>query len=150
MANYYTHFSCLLDVGSPEKAQLALDIYTRMAAEDGDSNDPNALWGGSLAFEVQIQDGPDSSVLWISDEDGGDVDSVIAFVLRCAEELDLSGLWGFDWANTCSRPRIDAFGGGAQVIDLTARKSIGSISTQRWLSAALNGEDIDAVEALAQ
>lgn len=150
MANYYTHFSCLLDVGSSEKALQALDIYTRMAAEDEDSNDPNALWGGSLAFEVQIQDGPDSSVLWISDEDGGDVDSVITFVLRCAEELDLSGLWGFTYAETCSSPRVDAFGGGAHVVDLSARQSIGWIGVSDWLSAALNGEDIDAVEALAQ
>jgi hypothetical protein len=150
MANYYTHFSCLLDVRSPEKAQQALDIYTRMAAEDEDSDDCDALWGGSLGFEVQVQDGSDSSVLWISEEDGGDVDGVITFVLRCAEELDLSGLWGFTYADTCSSPRVDAFGGGAHVIDLSARKSIGWVATREWLSAVLNGEDIDAAEALAQ
>ncbi|NPD15072.1 hypothetical protein HOY34_07625 [Xinfangfangia sp. D13-10-4-6] len=150
MANYYTHFSCLLDVGSSEKAQQAFAIYTRMAAECEESNDPNDLWGGSLAFEIQIQDGPDSTVLWISDEDGGDVDSVITFVLRCAEELDLSGLWGFTYADTCSSPRVDAFGGGAHVVDLSRRKSIGWVATREWLAAVLNGEDIDAVEALAQ
>ena len=72
----------------------------------------------------------------------------IRFVLRLAEELDLTGLWGFDYANTCSRPRLEAFGGGAHVIDLGARKSIGWISTHEWLTAALSGEDIDAVEAL--
>lgn len=27
MANYFTHFSCLLDVGSPENAARALDLY---------------------------------------------------------------------------------------------------------------------------
>jgi hypothetical protein len=69
-------------------------------------------------------------------------------VLRLAEALDLTGLWGFDYANTCSRPRQEAFGGGAHVIDLGARKSIGWVSTHEWLTAALNGEDIDAVEAL--
>ena len=41
-----------------------------------------------------------------------------------------------------------ANGGGAHVIDLRARKSIGWISTHEWLTAALNGEDIDAMEAL--
>jgi hypothetical protein len=45
---------------------------------------------------------------------------------------------------TCSRPRLDAFGGGAHVIDLGARKSIGWTSSQEWLVAALNGEDVDA------
>lgn len=76
------------------------------------------------------------------------VEGVIRFVLRIAEDLDLTGLWGFDYANTCSRPRLEAFGGGAHVIDLGARKSLGWISTHEWLTAALNGEDIDAVEAL--
>ena len=87
-------------------------------------------------------------MLWFHDDGQGDVESVIRFVLLLAEDLDLNGLWGFDYAHTCSRPRLEAFGGGAHVIDLGARKSIGWISTHEWLTAALNGEDIDAVEAL--
>ena len=74
----------------------------------------------------------------------GDVEAVIRFVLRLADDLDLTGLWGFQYALTCSRPRLDAFGGGAHAIDLGARKSIGWSSTQEWLVAALNGEDVDA------
>ena len=74
----------------------------------------------------------------------GDIEGVIRFVLFLAEEIELNGLWGFEVAYTCSRPRLDAFGGGAHVIDLGARKSIGWTSTQEWLSAALNGEDVDA------
>lgn len=149
MADYYTHFSCLLDLGTAEKAAKALEIYRRMDSGEDDGDDTLAgLYGGCFGFELQLQEGSDGSVLWISDEDGGDVESVIRFVLRCAEELDLTGLWGFDFAHTCSRPRLDAFGGGAHVIDLGARKSIGWISTQEWLTAALSGEDIDAVEAL--
>ena len=72
------------------------------------------------------------------------VAAVPAFILRLAEELDLSGLWGFEHSNTCSRPRLDAFGGGAHVIDLGARKVIGWVNTQTWMAAALNGEDPDA------
>jgi len=69
---------------------------------------------------------------------------VIAFVLLCAEEFDLKGLWGFEYANTCSKPRLDAFGGGAHVIDLGARKSVGWTSTNEWLAVALDGGDPDA------
>lgn len=69
---------------------------------------------------------------------------MICFVLRLAEAFDLKGLWGFTYALTCSRPRIDAFGGGAHVIDLGARKSIGWTSTQEWLAAVLRGEAPDA------
>ena len=77
-------------------------------------------------------------------DDHGDVEAVIRFVLRLAEEIDLTGLRGLEYALTCSRPRLDAFGGGAHVIDLGARKSIGWTSTQEWLAAALNGEDVNA------
>ena len=144
MADYFTHFSCVLDVGTSEKAVAALDLFLRLREEDEASDDPEVS-----GFALSLQDGPGSSILWFYDDDGqGHVEGVIRFVLRLAEDLDLTGLWGFDDAHTCSRPRLEAFGGGAHVIDLGARKSIGWISTHEWLTAALNGEDIDAMEAL--
>lgn len=114
MADYFTHFSCLIDVGSPEKAARALELFHDLRAADQHADEQ------------------------------GDVEAVIRFVLRLAEDLDLTGLWGFQYALTCSRPRLDAFGGGAHIIDLGARKSIGWTSTQEWLAAALNGVDFDA------
>ena len=146
MADYFTHFSCVLDVGTPDKARAALDLLQRLHLDEEDADDPEFS-----GFSLALQDGPGTSVLWLSDDDGqGDIEGVIRFVLRLAEEIDLTGFWGFEVAYTCSRPRLDAFGGGAHVIDLGARKSIGWISTHEWLTAALNGEDIDAVEAQVQ
>jgi hypothetical protein len=145
VADYFTHFSCVLDAGTPEKAVQALELHTRLCAEEDAPGDPT--YSG---FALALQDGPGTSVLWFHDDGQGDVEAVIAFVLRLAPEIDLTGLWGFDYAHTCSRPRLEAFGGGAHVIDLGARRSIGWISTHEWLTAALNGEDIEAMEALAQ
>ncbi|MCU0732585.1 MAG: hypothetical protein MUE84_13510 [Hyphomonas sp.] len=145
MADYFTHFSCVLDAGTPEKAVQALDLHTRFCEEDEASGDSEFS-----GFALALQDGPGTSVLWFHDDGQGDVEAVIAFVLRLAPEIDLTGLWGFDYAQTCSRPRLEAFGGGAHVIDLGARKSIGWISTHEWLTAAMNGEDTNAVEALVQ
>lgn len=145
MADYFTHFPCVLDAGTPQKAVQALDLHARLCADDEASDDPN--YSG---FALALQDGPDTSVLWFHDDGQGDVEGLIAFVLRLAAEINLIGLWGFDYAHTCSRPRLEAFGGGAHVIDFDARKSIGWISTDEWLTAALNGEDIEAVEALVQ
>jgi hypothetical protein len=31
MANYFTHFSCLLDVGTPDNAARALDLYNQLS-----------------------------------------------------------------------------------------------------------------------
>ena len=146
MADYFTHFSCVLDAGSPEKASAALGLLTRLHLEEEDATDP-AFTG----FALSLQDGPGSSVLWFHDEDGeGDASGVIRFVLRLAEEIGLTGLWGFEVAFSCSRPRLDAFGGGAHVIDLGARKVVGQLSTNEWLTVALSGGDLDAVEALVQ
>lgn len=138
MANYFTHFSCLLDVGTSTNALAAHHLYSQLREEDEVRGEP--LCSG---FELTLQEGDDAHVLWIHDDESGDVEQVIGFVLRLAQEFDLQGLWGFDYANTCSRPRIDAFGGGAHVVDLGARKSVGWTSTQTWLAAALSGEDAD-------
>ena len=139
MADYFTQFSCVLDVGTPEKAVAALDLFLRLREEDEASDDPDFS-----GFAFSLPDGPGSSILWFHDDGQGDVEGVIRFVLRLAEEIDLTGLWGFETAFTCSRPRLDAFGGGAHVIDLGARKSIGWTSTHEWLEAALRGENFDA------
>ncbi|MCA3512661.1 MAG: hypothetical protein IOC96_05430 [Rhodobacter sp.] len=139
MADYFTHFSCLLDVGSADKAARALALFQELRAADQDADEPEVA-----GFDIARQDAPEGSALWIHDGEYGDVEAVIRFVLRLAKEFDLNGLWGFQHALTCSRPRLDAFGGGAHVIDLGARKSIGWTSTQEWLVAALNGEDADA------
>ena len=139
MADYFTHFSCLIDVGSPDKAARAFALFQSLRSADQDADDPEGA-----GFDLVHQDAPEGSIIWIHDDAHGDVEAVIRFVLRLADDLNLTGLWGFQYALTCSRPRLDAFGGGAHVIDLSTRKSIGWTSSQEWLSAALNGEDIDA------
>jgi hypothetical protein len=139
MADYFTHFSCLIDVGTPDKAARALALFQELRAADQDADDPEVA-----GLTLVRQDAPEGSSLWIQDNDHGDIEAVIRFSLRLAEEFELTGLWGFQYALTCSRPRLDAFGGSAHVIDLGARKSIGWISTQEWLVAALNGEDAHA------
>ncbi|NEY92165.1 hypothetical protein [Tabrizicola oligotrophica] len=139
MADYFTQFSCLLDLGSAANALAAHRLYTELRDEDETRAEP--LCSG---FELTLLEGEEAHLLWIHEDGSGDVEQVIGFVLRLTETFDLTGLWGFDYANTCSRPRIDAFGGGAHVVDLGARKSVGWTSTQTWLAVALNGEDIDA------
>jgi hypothetical protein len=54
MADYFTHFSCVLDVGSPEKAIAALDLLTRLHLDDEGADDPE--YSG---FAMTQQDGPE-------------------------------------------------------------------------------------------
>ncbi|WP_140987159.1 hypothetical protein [Asticcacaulis tiandongensis] len=136
MADYFTHFSCLLDVGTAENARIALDLYNSL------SEDTEQDFRPSDGFNLAI-DPSSPTQLWIYDDCSGDPEIVIQFVLNCAERLDLKGLWGFEYANTCSKARVDAFGGGAHIIDLGARQSIGWISTNEWLTEALSGDLAD-------
>jgi hypothetical protein len=138
MADYFTHFSCLLDVGTPQNAARALDLYNALS-EAGASEEPP-----SEGFLVSIQPEHGGSQLWLRDDVSGDPERLIQFVKLCAAEFGLSGRWGFQYANTCSRPRLNAFGGGAHILDLGTGKTVEWIDTDGWLAAALDGGDSDA------
>ena len=58
------------------------------------------------------------------DDVTGDPERLIHFVKLCAAEFSLSGRWGFQYANTCSKPRLDGFGGGAHVLDLATGETV--------------------------
>src|SRR5690606_33114807 len=133
MADYYTHFSCLLDVGTPENAARALDLYTALA-DDNAAEDPP-----SEGFLLSIQPEHGGTQLWMRDDVTGDPEHVVHFVKRCAAEFGLSGLWGFQYANSCSKPRIDGFGGGAHVLDLATGETVDWVYTDGWLSTVLDG-----------
>lgn len=133
MADSFTHFSCLLDVGSPENAARALELYAALSGESA-AEDPPAD-----GFLLTIQPEQGGTWLWIRDDGNGDPEHVVKFVRRCAKEFGLTGLWGMQYANSCSRPRVDGFGGGGHVLDLTTGETVDWISTDGWLSTVLEG-----------
>ncbi len=128
MADYYTQFSCIFQVGSAENAAKADDIRGELAAE------LDRREGATLGFAMQVDHKSRPGALWIGSDECGEPEHVIQFVLRCAEALDLTGLWGFTWSLCCSRPRLDAFGGGARIIDLGKRQSIDWIDCAEWVA----------------
>ena len=129
MADDFTLFSCVLDVRSADNMQRARAIYREMEIAYANFE------ATEIGFMVEA-DGPVS--LWIHDGDSfGNPEHVAAFVLRCAAECDLKGRWGFTWALTCPRPCTDGFGGGAQLLDLSARTRVDRIDCELWLAACL-------------
>ena len=138
MADYFTHFSCVLDVRTPENAARALDLYNRLSDENALEDPP------SEGFDLSIVPEHGGASLWIHDDGTGDPEHVIQFVKRCAAAFALTGRWGFQYANTCSRPRIDAFGGGAYVLDLATGETVAWTYTGGWLAEVLDGGDPDA------
>lgn len=130
MAEYYTHFSVLLPVGAGN-VEAALALYGLLEAE---------LEAGSeaIGFAAEAHDRTDDTV-WLWDGGGcGDPEHVITFAFRCAEAFGLSGRWGFHYGLSCSRPRLDGPGGGAQVLDLGRRRSLAWLDTDHWLAEQLD------------
>jgi hypothetical protein len=132
MADFFTHFSCTLDVATPDNAARALDLYQAFMDDAAREEVP------SDGFFLSIQPEHGATTLWMHDEGTGDPQQVILFVQRCAEAFCLSGRWGFQLANTCSRPRINAFGGGAHVLDLEKRATVAWTDTNGWLARTLS------------
>ena len=124
------HFS-----GGRPNAARALDIYNALAAETAQEDPP------SDGFALSIQPEHGGSHLWMRDDGNGDPEHVIQFVKHCAREFGLSGRWGFQYATGCSRPRTDAFGGGAHVLDLATGETVGWIYSGSWLEIVLDGGD---------
>lgn len=133
MADYFTQFSCIFDVGSAENADAATAIRDRVAAEI------EAEDGSELGFDLVPDPAHAPGALWISSDGYGEPEHVIRFALACAEAFGLTGRWGFIWALTCSKPRRDGFGGGAQLLDLGARRSLAWVDCEHWLAGALAG-----------
>ncbi len=86
---------------------------------------------------MSIYPDQDGTKLWMRDEGTGDPLQVIIFVQRCAEAFGLTGRWGFQTANIFSERRINAFGGGAHVLDLSTGRPVAWIHTNRWLARAV-------------
>ena len=59
MADYYMHFSCLLDVGTPENAARALDLYNALSEENAAEDPP------SEGFILSIQPEHGGTQLWM-------------------------------------------------------------------------------------
>ena len=131
MADYYTSFSCLFDVGTAEHAARGAEIRRRQA--DQLEKDE----GVRLGFDMKRDPKSGPGALWISAGGDGDPEHVIGFVIQCAEAFDLRGRWGFRWALTCSQPHLDGFGGGGHVIDLGQRETIAWMDCEHWVADQL-------------
>lgn len=138
MADYFTHFSCLLDAGTPDNAAHALDLYNQLSEEGASEKPP------SEGFLLSIQPEHGGTQLWMRDDVTGDPEHVVQFVKRCAAAFGLTGRWGFQYANTCSKSRVDGFGGGAHVLDLATGETVAWTYTDGWLAEMLDGGDPDA------
>ena len=131
MANYYTLFSVLFPVGSADNVAPALALYEQLAAELEEENE-------TIGFLAEADEPSTGVDLWLHSDESGEPEHVITFALRCAEAFGLTGMWGFRWSLSCSKPRLDGYGGGAQLLDLGRRESLEWMDCEHWLVSRID------------
>jgi hypothetical protein len=135
MADYFTRFSVILPLPNEGARGYAVDLAANASrAQLGD--EPSEVLPASIQDVVQdwqFETDPDSADgkwgLWLHSDYGG-IDAVCAFIQHLLQKFDPKGRVALEWSNDCSKPRVDAFGGGAALI--TAKK-IKSMNTADWV-----------------
>jgi len=135
MADYFTNFSLVISLANETEQTYALDLAHKASlAQQGDelpADFPKDL--ADMIEDWQFETVADNSTtehgLWLHSSCGG-VDAVCAFIQHLLQKFDPQGKVSFEWSHDCSKPRVDAYGGGAAFI---TAKEIKSMSTAAWL-----------------
>ena len=135
MADYFTNFSLIMSLPDEAAEKYALALAEQAFRVHMGDELPEALpaflrdVAEDWQFDTDPSDPSNGSGLWLHSSDGG-IDAVCAFIQHLLERFDPTGCVSLEWSNDCSKPRTDAFGGGAALITATKIKHI---STGQWL-----------------
>lgn len=137
MADYYTHFSFVVPFCVDGNTEAQDEGHVRRIVdelkeiiEDANENDGNDTFPEDyMPYGLSVEE--DGSGVWITDDAGeATPDAAEAAVRWLLDRPGSPDVVSFEWANTCSKPRIDAFGGGGMVI--AKGHATEYISTGRW------------------
>lgn len=137
MADYFTNFSFILPLKDEAQKRYALELaqtasFSRFEETQLPADFPIALKDvlEDWTFELeQCEEG-----IWLHSDSGG-IDAVCAFVQHLLLRFDTAPLVVFEWSHDCTKPRTDAFGGGAAYI---TAEEIKTMSTSEWLATLTN------------
>lgn len=136
MADYFTNFSLILPLPNEAAQKEALDLaeqgsYAFLGDESLPEDFPEVLrevvedW----CFETVASDPSEGCGLWLHSNNGG-IDAACAYIQYLLERFNPNGHVCVEWSNDCSKPRTDAYGGGAALI---TSGEIRIITTREWL-----------------
>jgi hypothetical protein len=108
MANNYQESSSWLEIGEEKigQAQAIIDEVTKEIIE----NDPDGFECIGCLVDVE------RTGVWFRGEESINLESVEAIAKELVERLEIDEPFYCSWAYTCSKPRIDEFGGGAFLV----------------------------------
>lgn len=114
MANNYLQFSWMLtDLTSfEEEAFSRLILKVKRSYDEDAPDDELFLSGVSIEF---VTTGPTPS-LWVYSEEGGDVGAAAEAIQQVLIDSDSNRVFQGTWAESCSKMRVDEFGGGGVIV----------------------------------
>ena len=132
MADYYTQFSFIIPLEPDEVAWVQRVLSDADRAEEIDEEEAKVLMThgpaqdffkhifgekeGSHGNEWNIQSRPDDLHVWLHADEGADVDAAALFAQAYLRAFHMQQQIEFEWSTGCSKPRTDAFGGGACLV----------------------------------
>jgi hypothetical protein len=146
MADYYTQCSLEVETGKDGGDWLAEAIRCIELIERGDEYDPGDYTGyplheGDFPRTPSVAEALEDwgwgfsykrtgAGVWIYCDESGNIDLLADLLQEYLQRFDRDGRIGFSWAETCSKSRVGAFGGGAAFVTDSDFKVI---STVDWL-----------------
>jgi len=104
MANNYQQSSSFINIPQDQLEQARQIVAeVESALEDRE---------GVVGFTAEVEE----EGVWVHSEEWFDTDAAHELFTALVDTLDLPGQHLCSWAYTCSKPRIDEFGGGAFVV----------------------------------
>jgi len=108
MANNYCELSSWMDIPreKQDKARKIIERVTKELEEDESGF-------GECMVDVEVQVDEHRSGVWFHNDESANPEHVAEIARALVEELEIDEPFYCSWAYTCSKPRIDEFGGGA-------------------------------------
>ena len=129
MANYYTEFSFTYPVETLEQRAWALNLIGAVREYEYDTipesspyykyvHDLSEINHGEIYLCLQVETGlyGNKHVVHIMSDDAGDAEHAVWLVWSLMDKFQHKDAIVFEWASTCSAPRVDSFSGGAVLI----------------------------------
>jgi hypothetical protein len=134
MADYYTQFAEPVNFENKEAAEKALGLYKELNAD------------GEATFDVSKH--PDNETMLIIEDIGGgvDKDQLCKFMYHLSDQIGFTGRKAFSLANTCSKHRLDGFGGTLLVFDFDTKLT--RFLTIEGLAETINSNPTSSVLSL--
>ncbi len=76
----------------------------------------------------------DEQGLWIHTDESASPEVIVPLLQETMKKFDIHEAVGFEWSNSCSKPRLDAYGGGAVVF---TKDEASWTNTGRWMEEQL-------------